>query len=100
MQGLVQRLIFFLGVLLDTVQCTMSLPEAKLETILNFLLEFSLLVRASKRQLQVLAGKLNWACRIVYGGRTFFRSILDQINQLNSLNAKVKFNKGFYADLS
>ena len=98
-QGPVQRLIF-LGVLLDTVQCTMSLPEAKLMALLNFLLEFSLRVRASKRQLQVLAGKLNWACQVVYGGRTFLRRILDRINQLNSLNAKVKFNKEFYADLS
>ena len=99
MQGPVQHLIF-LGVLLDTVQCTMSLPEVKLKALLNFSLEFSLRVRASKRHLQVLAGKLNWACRVVYGGRTFLGRILDQINHLNCLNAKVKFNKEFYADLS
>ena len=76
-----QHLVFF-GVLLDMVQCSMSLPEAKLETLKSYLLEFSLHCRASKRQLQVLAGKLNWACRIVYGGHTFLRRISDQINQL------------------
>ena len=66
---------FFLGVLLDTVQCSMSLPEIKLMALKSYLLEFSLRRRASKRQLQVLAGKLNWACRVVYGGRTFLRRI-------------------------
>ena len=94
-----QRLVF-LGVLLDTVQCSMSLPEDKLEALRSYLLEFSLCCRASKTQLQVLAGKLNWACRVVYGGRTFLRHILDQINQLNSPNAKFKFNQEFCVDLS
>ena len=94
-----QRLVF-LGVLLDTVQCSMSLPEDKLEALRSYLLEFSLRCRASKRQLQVLAGKLNWACRVVYGARTFLRRILDQINQLKFPNAKFKFNQEFCADLS
>ena len=94
-----QRLVF-LGVLLDTVQCSMSLPEDKLEALRSYLLEFSLRCRASKRQLQALTGKLNWACRVVYWGRTFVRRILDQINQLNSPNAKFKFNQEFCADLS
>ena len=93
-----QRLVF-LGVLIDTVQYTLSLPEDKLEALKVFLLEFSLRKRASKRQLQVLAGKLNWACIVVYGGRAFLRCILDQTNQLNSPNAKFKLNKDFYADL-
>ena len=47
----------------------------------------------------MLAGKLNWACRVFYDGRTFLRRILDQTNQLNSPNAKFKLNKDFYADL-
>ena len=66
----------------------------------SYLLEFSLRRRASKRQLQMLAGKLNWACRVVYGGRTFLRRILDLMNRLNSPNAKLKLNAEFYADLS
>ena len=94
-----QRLVF-LGVLLDTVQCSMSLPEIKLMALKSYLLEFSLRHRASKRQLQVLAGKLNWACRVVYGGWTFLRRILDLMNRLNSPNAKLRLNAEFYADLS
>ena len=94
-----QRLVF-LGVLLDTVQCSMSLPEIKLMALKSYLLEFSLHRGASKRQLQVLAGKLNWACRVVYGGQTFLRRILDLMNRLNSPNAKLRLNAEFYADLS
>ena len=57
-----QQLVF-LRVLLDTVEGIMSLPVDKLEALKFFLLEFSLRRRAFKRQLQVLAGKLNCACR-------------------------------------
>ena len=93
-----QRLIFS-GVLLDTVRCSMSLPDVKLLALKSYLLEFSLRGRASKRHFQVLAWKLNWACSVVYGGRTFLRRILDFMNQLNSPNAKIKLNTEFYADL-
>ena len=51
--------LVFLGILPDTVECAMSLPAEKLKTLHKFLLEFSVRRRASKRQLQVLAGKLN-----------------------------------------
>ena len=83
-----------------TVQCSMSSPEIKLMALKSYLLEFSLHCRASKRQLQVLAEKLNWACRIFYGGRTFLRRILDLMNPLNSANVKLKLNAELYADLS
>ena len=84
-----QRLVF-LGILLDTVECAMSLPAEKLKTLHEFLLEFSVRRRASKRQLQVLTGKLNLACRVVYGGRTFLRWVIDQICLLKSPNAKFR----------
>ena len=88
-----------LGILLDTVECAMSLPAEKLKALHEFLLEFSVCHRASKRQLQVLAGKLNWACRVVYGSRTFLRRIIDQICLLKSPNAKFRLNSEFFADL-
>ena len=87
--------LVFLGVLWNTVGCTVSLlPEEKLGALKSYLLEFSLWRRASKRQLQVLAGKLNWTCRVVYwgggggGGAHFLRDIIDQMNLLGSSNAK------------
>ena len=51
---------------------TMTLPVDKLAELDTLVLEFQKKQRASKTQLQRLAGKLNWACRVVYGGRIFF----------------------------
>ena len=58
----------FLGIELDTVQQCMSLPGDKLVELQGVVHSFSKCTRASKWQLQQLAGKLNWACRVVYGG--------------------------------
>ena len=58
----------------------------KLVELQDLVIEFQNKQRASKKQLQRLAGKLNWACRVVhvYGGRTFLRRILDTMNALTS----------------
>ena len=94
-----QRLTF-LGVLLDTLSQTMSLPEVKLVALQAVLEGFLHRRRATKRQLQSLAGRLNWACRVVYGGRNFLRRILDAMNSMQSPSAKYKLTGDFYADLT
>ena len=55
--------------------------------------------RANKRQLQQLAGNLNWACRVVYGGRTFLRRIINHVNNLLSPGAKLLLTAEFTADI-
>lgn len=92
-----QRLTF-LGEQLDTTDCTMTLPAGKLTELQDVVLEFQNKQRASKKQLQRLAGKLNWACRVVYGGRTFLRRILDTLNSLSS-SGKCKLNGKFRSDI-
>ena len=76
------RLLIFLGVQLDTASCTMSLPSDKLKEFHDVVLSFKKKSRVTKKQLQRLAGKLNWASRVVYGGRTFLRRIINAINSL------------------
>ncbi|KAL9978914.1 hypothetical protein ACROYT_G016498, partial [Oculina patagonica] len=93
-----QRLVF-LGVQLDTVDCTMTLPAEKLADLYNIISNFQNKRRATKNQLQRLAGKLNWACRVVYGGRTFLRRILDTMNSM-SPSAKHRLTASFYCDIS
>ena len=39
--------------------------------------------KVTKKELQSLAGKLNWATQCVYGGRFHLRRILDRISKLN-----------------
>lgn len=82
----------FLGVELDTHRCEMALPPNKLAELHQFISRFLTRRRASEKQLQQLAGKLNWACRVVYGGRTFLQRILDMMNSLESSSAK-KFHE-------
>ncbi|KAL9955063.1 hypothetical protein ACROYT_G042667 [Oculina patagonica] len=92
-----QRLTF-LGVQLDTTACTMTLPDDKLAELLEQVIEFQNKQRATKKQLQRLAGKLNWACRVVYGGRTFLWRILDTMNAL-SPSGKYRLDQSFRNDL-
>ena len=96
--GPTQNLVF-LGVELDTKQCTMSLPSSKLQDLHQLTSSFLTKRRATKTQLQQLAGKLNWACRVVYGGRTFLRRILDMMNSLSSPTAKARLSTDFYEDI-
>ena len=69
--------ITFLGVAIDCVARTLSLPESKL-------LEMKLLCKSwlskhkcTKRDLQSLIGKLNWCSRVLKGGRTFARRLIN-----------------------
>ena len=89
----------FLRVQIDSVRQCLPLPQSKLIQLQAFVQAFLYWCRASKRQLQVLAGRLNWACRVVYGGRTFLRPILDAMNSLWSSSARFHFTPDFYADL-
>ena len=93
-----QQLVF-LGILIDTISQTLSLPEDKLVKLRSVVKEFLQRHKSSKRQLQSLAGKLNWACKAVYGGRTFLWRILDAMNTLVSPAAKFLFTPQFFADL-
>lgn len=89
----------FLGVQIDTVKLTLSLPAKKLDSLKVLLASFQIKRRATKRQLQQLAGKLNWACKVVFGGRTFLRRILDLMNTLPKQSSKCCLTSEFYSDI-
>ena len=89
----------FLDIQIDTVVLELSLPHEKLTETKLFVSEFLGCRRATKRQLQQLAGKLNWASRVLYGARTFLRCIIDLINSLTSSNAKPLLTQDFHFDL-
>lgn len=96
--GPTQKLVF-LGIELDTQQCTMALPPTKLAELHDVVHRFLTKRRANKQQLQQLAGKLNWACRVVYGGRTFLRRVIDMMNSLPSSSAQLRLSADFSEDL-
>ena len=60
----------------------LRLPADKLSLLRLELDDFKVRKRASKKQLQSLAGKLNWASAVIRGGRVFLRRIIDCITSL------------------
>ncbi|XP_076116596.1 uncharacterized protein LOC143084063 [Mytilus galloprovincialis] len=76
-----QKLVF-LGVEIDSTTLELRLHLTKLEQLRAELAEFKQRKHVSKKQLQSLAGKLNWASSVVHGGRVFLRRIIDGITKL------------------
>ena len=93
------QLLVLLGIQIHTNALVFSLPEDKLNKTKAIVQSFVSHKQANKHQLQTLAGKLNWACKVVYGGHTFLRCILDQMNMPSSPGAKLLLNSEFRADI-
>jgi hypothetical protein len=47
-----------------------------------------------------LCGKLNWACQMVKGGRTFVRRLIDSLSNVNNRNAKILLSSEFFDDIA
>ena len=82
------RSLIFLGVMIDTVAYTLSLPNEKMCEFIDQLWDFRGRRRASKRQLESLIGSLNWAGQVIQGGRTYLRRMIDTKNKLCSPSDK------------
>lgn len=78
---------------------SLSLPTNKLDSFKLELQEFLQRKRASKRQLQAIAGRLSWAAGVVKGGRVFLRRIFDQIGILKHASHKAVVSPEMHKDL-
>lgn len=91
-----QRLTF-LGIEIDTVHRQLTLPEWKLCELRLLLSETTAKQSITKRDLQSLVGKLNFAARVVLGGRTFLWRMIDTVNHMQRHH--VRINSSLRADL-
>ena len=89
----------FLGIFIDTFTLRLSLPSGKLDLLKCDIRSFLLKKYATKRQLQQLAGRLNWACKVVFGGRTFLRRVLDLMNTMAKPASQCRLTLEFHRDL-
>ena len=89
----------YLGIQIDTVAMQLSLPPDKLTNLNNVVLEFSVKTRATKKELQVLAGHLSHAATVVSGGRTFSRRVINVIKRLPDSHVKVPLPSWFFDDI-
>ncbi len=97
-EGPTKKLVF-LGVEIDTENMTIGLPENKVADLLLVLKAFQLKKRASCKQLQSLAGKLNWACNVIKCGRGYIRNIINTIAPLRLANHKARITKVVQDDI-
>ena len=89
----------FLGVSLDCVHRTMSLPEEKLADIKMSVKKWLSKKRFSKKDLQRMIGKLSWCSRVVIGGRTFCRNLINLMTALKLSHHHSRLNAAAKADL-
>ena len=92
--------ITFLGVELNSIDMTLSLPPEKIESFRQELKSFLNRKRASKRQLQSLAGRLSWAASVVKGGRVFLRRIFNKIAMLRHGSHRAQLSAEVRQDIS
>ena len=67
----------FLGICIDSVKMNLSLPEDKIVKLMSLIEELQGARRATKKQLERLAGLLAHFSSVIRGGRTFCRRVYD-----------------------
>ena len=92
--------ITFLGVVIDTTEQTISLPQDKLESLLQELQQFSTLERCTKRALLSLIGKLAFAAKAIPAGRIFTRRLIDTSTHARLLHHHIHLSAATQADIS
>ena len=76
------------------------LPDSKLCELQQLLSDTLLKRSITKRKLQSLEVKLNFAARVVFGGRTFLRRIIDVTNTLSGPHHHMRIETSLRVDLS
>lgn len=93
------QLVKFVGVLIDSARMQVRLCTDKLAAIQHKLRSCAAKRSVLRRELQSLAGLLAWACRVVYGGRTFMRRILDAAHSPGGKGGHIKLGAEARADV-
>ena len=88
-----------LGILIDTVHRTISIPPDKLQDIVHLCKQWSTKTYASKKDLQSLLGSLLYITKCVKPARYFLNRMLHLLRQ-NHNNNKIFLTSEFFHDLS
>ena len=91
--------LVFLGVQIDSVKACLELPPDKLIKFSRLIKDTLSQKRISLKQLQVLAGKLNWAAAVVRGGRVYLRRVIDMMKPMHALRHKALISNEMREDL-
>ena len=79
---------------------TLRLPQDKLCDIRRCLVGISRAPKITKRQLQSLIGKLNWATQVIHVGRLHLQHLLDRISGLRYPSHRIRVTRDMRADIA
>ena len=91
--------IVFLGILIDTVEKELRLPQDKLADLQSMITQWRGRKACRKRELLSLIGSLSHACKVVRSGRTFLRRLIDLSTKAARLDHFIRLNAEARADL-
>jgi hypothetical protein len=89
----------FLGVLFDAPSMTMAVTPDRIQEILELIKNWLNKKKATKRELQVLIGKLQFIAKCVRSGRIFISRLLLILPSLRRQHHRFYVNKDFKRDL-
>jgi len=98
-EGPVTKLVF-LGLEINTIEETVTIPEAKLNEMKQKINRSLSRKKLSLKELQSIIGSLNFACRAVAPGRAFIRRLINGTKGISASHHMIRVNKGMRADLA
>jgi len=93
------KVMDFLGILFNTEDMTLSITPARVEELRALLGEWLRKRSASRREIQVLVGKLQFVARCVPAGRLFLSRILELLRGLRDPEHRRRIGPDFKKDL-
>lgn len=92
--------VTYLGIEFNSTSMTIALPQSKMEKLKTELEFFKGRTRATVRQMQRLCGIVSHASKVIKGGRTFSRRMIDLLKGLPNTQKRVRLSHEFLKDLT
>lgn len=90
----------FLGIQINCYDRTLSLDSTRIAELRTMLRSYVGKHKVTKRQLQHLVGKLSWAARVIQGGRTHLRRLIDLTCKLKLKHHRTRLTVSARNDIS
>ena len=91
--------ITYLGILIDSTDLTIKVPDDKRLDIETTLHTWSHRKKCTKRELLSLIGKLSFICKVIRPGRIFLRRLITLSTTVTQLHHHISLNKEAKADI-
>lgn len=89
----------FVGVVVNSARFSLSLPSDKLQGLLADIRAALARRTVPRKALQSVVGKMQWASRVVFGGRVFMRACVDGLSSVLHPGHHVSLSGAMRADL-